>query len=380
MKIVVIFIVTVFCGITKLIPKSIVKPIIMADFGGGNSYYEGKSSSFGGNFVIDIAPVIIFNERLALLLYYKGNYQGIKSFTRLAEGGSLYQQTQNHLFLIKLLIKKQKGLKFKTKIGYKKELVRETKDESWGDGLYDYDRYNLGIEWEKRKVRFGYNFYYYQFPNYWSLASKIGLSQPGEDIYDHISNEIFWSRDGRINLEMYLVYKYFLDQYIVEETALYSNRKRWDINFEINLERFYLIFKKIFMVAGLSLTYNHSNQNYFDVRELMFIPNFYDYIDGKFSISFNKKYKKFAFSFGYSFGYRKYIERLIQDIKGEYKPEKLNQKIQIFSLSIVYPLRRNLEIELQGNWQIALSNMEYEEFYKYSYSAGNWLTSINWRY
>src|SRR3989339_570266 len=84
---------------------------------GGNSYYEGNASSFGGNLGLEITPAIVFNEKRALLPYYSGDYQGIKSFVRLPEGGSLYQQTQDHLFSLKMLYKKSEYFKFKTKIG-----------------------------------------------------------------------------------------------------------------------------------------------------------------------------------------------------------------------------------------------------------------------
>ncbi|MEK7383600.1 MAG: hypothetical protein AAB262_10005, partial [Elusimicrobiota bacterium] len=61
------------------------------------------------------------------------------------------------------------GWSFKPRLGVKSGLFRETKDEDWGKGLYDFNRYEAGVGLE-RKTRWGqsipwtwqlsYDFYY----------------------------------------------------------------------------------------------------------------------------------------------------------------------------------------------------------------------------
>src|SRR5258708_2145035 len=153
-----------------------VKPVIDAQLLGGQNYYNGSASSFGGLASLTLSPYTQFNERWSLVPLYAGNYGGTKQVTDLVGGGTLFQDSQDHTFSTKLIRSFTNGLKLKAVGGYGLEWLRETKDESWTKGLYDNRRSFGGGEaewsWDKdRYVRLAYDYYRIRFPNYQSLES-----------------------------------------------------------------------------------------------------------------------------------------------------------------------------------------------------------------
>src|SRR4029077_8854269 len=155
-----------------------VKPVIDAQLLGGQNYFNGADSSFGGVASLSAAPYMQFNDRWSLVPLYAGNYRGTKQVTDLVGGGTLLQDSQDHTFSAKVIRSFSNGLKLKAVGGYGIELLRETKDEDWGKGLYDNRRLFGGTEaewsWDKdRSVRLAYDNYSIRFPNYHSLESVV---------------------------------------------------------------------------------------------------------------------------------------------------------------------------------------------------------------
>src|SRR6185503_9073135 len=79
--------------------------------------------------------------------------------------------------ILKEVYSPRDSFKIKATGGVRAEFLRETKDETWGNGLFDYRKYTGGLETEfdfskKAGTRFAYDYYMLTFPNYQSLESS----------------------------------------------------------------------------------------------------------------------------------------------------------------------------------------------------------------
>ncbi|MEW6557404.1 MAG: hypothetical protein AB1349_08630 [Elusimicrobiota bacterium] len=380
--------------------KPDVESLISISAGGGSDFFEGNAGSFTGNFNIDFIPALRFSDNTALLPCYSGSYQGVQQLQQLAEGGYLYQGELNNIVSFILLKKLKSGLILKPKIGYKLQLLKETIDENWFEGLYDFHKLNCGIELEKKrdnsKMNLGYEFNWLIFPNYESLASYMGFYQPGKDLFDCLVNELFIKRASPFLKKMSIeygynfTYKYFTDQKKVLETTGYSSTNRYDLinslglNLAYPLKEFKLLKMRIKTLSGLNydFTYNYSNQNYWERTTLMYIGGYYNYLENNIGPSFTFYFSPYlmGLTLSYEFSLRNYLNRPLQTVSGIYGEDKINQKKHTISVRTDLPIYKRLSGYALFNWQKVISNMEYEQYYKYNYTAGYYLAGLTYKY
>ncbi len=219
---------------------------------GGQYYFEEEAASFGGNLYLELAPSLQFTDELSLIPTYAATYRGTKNVTELIGGGTLTQQAQDHLISLKLTDQVTEDLKLKANVSYKLELLRETKDESWGDGLFDYYKIAAGVEGEKKfyaaegksgveSFTGGYTFYPVKFNNYSSLVTKTTsygnelAGKIGENVLDfnaheiYLNSELVFSPAVRGRAEYSFTYKGFPDQKVIEDGPTYTTDKRSDL-------------------------------------------------------------------------------------------------------------------------------------------------------
>lgn len=374
---------------------------------GGQYYFEKEAASFGGNIYLDLIPVMKFTDELSLIPTYSGAYRGTKNVTELVGGGTLYQQAQDHLLALRLTNQMSESFKMKVNTSYKLELLQETKDESWGNGLFDYYKIAAGLEGEKKffpetlGVDFltgGYTFYMVKFNNYSSLAEKTTsygtelTGKVGQNILDFNAHEIYIYSNFVLNPNIRLkgnysfTYKGFSDQKVIQDGPSYTDDKRNDLIHWLNLTVSHFHGKrkglKFVGLMGIELISSSSNQNHYDAKKTKFIPKYYNYLELAIkpgvNILFGKKGQGIDFS--YKYAYRNYSERLVQDSAGDYSltNEKINTKTSTISLGTTYPLHKKLNLRLQVNYLVSSSNMEYEKVYRYNYNTMNYFLGAGW--
>jgi len=214
---------------------------------GGSSMYEGSSSQSGGNFNLAFVPAVKFNEKVSLLPGYYATYRGSKSVYELIGGGTLYQDMMSHNITLRLINKISPHTKFKVRAGYLLNYFRETKDEDWGEGLFDYSKLTGGIEIEKKTAFFekfilSLDILKVTFPEYASLASEQYGKEvyPGENILD-FSGIMLYARilkrlgeKSILSMNATFTMKDFPEQNIILKDASFSLDKRKDRTTYIN--------------------------------------------------------------------------------------------------------------------------------------------------
>lgn len=369
-------------------------PMGSVELMGGGAYSNGEASSFSGNLEAEGILGLAFSESLSLLPRYKGCYQGVSSVKTLETGKHLNQENQDHILSLKLIDEIRPNLKGKLLANVKKSLSVEAEDESWGDGLYDYDQKGFGAEACYRKTPFDMTLslsrYSINFPNYQSLASSsfdtetVGLENVGKDTQNYktseLSAEIETELKPGILLKSFYAYtnKRFLDQSLPTISGGFSEEKRRDKIQELSLS---LSGKKRVELGFLyNLLLNNSNQSRYDAEKCQFLPNFYDYNEQTISPSFTCYLSSVEVFLSYSYIYKKYKDRPKQDKNGNYLDEKLYLKNHILSLCLSYPLYDRLFLKANVSYKKSSSNMEYEELYSYNYSSSNYLFGVGYEY
>jgi hypothetical protein len=395
----------IFSAVLKAETK--VTPVASVDLTGGQYWVTGAApDKFSGNADVFFSPVINFSQNTALIPIYSGFYSSTKDVKELVGGGTLTRELQDHSLALKYVAKLGDNWKLKSRIGYKIEYLKETVDETWGKGIFDYTKMILGFEaekgWEKWTGRAGVDFYTMRYPNYQSLVLESGFqtsvdtttyteisSQAGKDILDYDTLSLFI--EGKRNFSEYvsgtihndISVKNFKGQKIVNNTGMFSETLRSDIVDYLTLKLRAEAGGAAFELTD-GIQYNRSNQNSFDAsgNPPTFISDFYNYLQNSFmpSITFylGKNGKPARLTLLWDITYRQYLERPAQSVAGNYMTDKVYQTTNTLGLTYIHPLSKNLSAKYSANYRDVTSNMKYEKNYLYNYYTFNYFIGINW--
>ena len=380
------------------------------DLFGGRYFFEGQSGAFNGYGVFDAQLAKSYSSSSGFFISARSAYTGFKQVNELAGGGPLFQQSLDNALGFKWIKRYEGGYSLKPRAGIKNQLFRETKDEKWGKGLYDFTRYEGGLTLE-RKTRLGlstpwvyqlsWDVYYTRYARFKTLASQYGQEiaapDPGSRTLDTITNQ--FSYDSGFDLPGFLRADVFValsmigyqDQKVINSEGRYLSSKRSDSYQALNvgLSRRY---NDIDLLGGvrpvmgirLGLANLFSNQSHLDTdpAHLKFSRSYYDYWEERFSpnAQFTFIGSGLVTRLGYEFAIRRYSGRLAQKSDGAYGKDKLGQYSGSFTAEAVYPLLRRMDIKLQGNWATSRSNNHYEQVYRYNYGSSMYFAGLEWRF
>ena len=399
----------IFLSLISILPlqaETKITPVANIDLLGGQYWVsESAPASFGGNLNIFFSPAINFGSGTALLPIYSGSYSGTKDVQELVGGGTLARELQDHSLSFKFVKKLPSQMKLKVSAGYKIEYLKETIDETWGKGLFDYNKTSVGFEFEKPlealKIRSGLDYYTMAYPNYQALITKPEFetsldtttyselsTQAGINVLDYSTIALFFEgarqfSEGFMGFARYnLALKNFVDQKTVQSSGEFSGTLRADTVH-------YLAAGASFGTSRVKLGFSDtiqlydSNQNSFDIANSKYIANYYDFIENSFSpnvvFSLGSGEIPMKLSFFWDIAYRVYGERLAQQADSVYKADKISQTINTTGVSFVYPIAGSLSAKFAANYRDSVSNMKYEKNYKYNYYTLNYFVGINWQ-
>ncbi|MDT8287743.1 MAG: hypothetical protein RQ748_11585 [Elusimicrobiales bacterium] len=380
-----------------------ITPVMNISLLGGKYHLDEDAGSFQGRADAFVSPHIRLSENQELLPVYIGNYSGTQDIQELAGGGVLTRQRQNHSVSLKYVYTRDFN-KYKPRISYSKALVRETKDEDWGDGLFDYGTVSVGFEAEQERPHGtytqSYDYFQVRYPNYSTLLSNSQtvidtttfneLSRnAGTDTMDNDNHRLAfgytWFPEPFVMTAGYdFTWRGYPDQAVVAQPAtgspLFKSDKRFDVVNNVTFRAARAIKPAEFSLAA-RLGYLYSNQNSYDSSRTKFIPDYYNYVDIGLSPRMALRLPGNAyFSFGVDYRRLYYTGRLVQDASGNYGSGKIRQESWTTSLQARYPIMRGFFARATYNYQISSSNMRYEAGYRYNYRASNYLLGIEWEF
>ncbi|MEK7656550.1 MAG: hypothetical protein AAB412_02235, partial [Elusimicrobiota bacterium] len=224
---------------------------------GGQYFFTGSKTNLNANMAANVTPAVKLDNGWTLLPIYNGIYRGTKGVNDAVGAGTLFQQMMSHRVSISGLRQVQ-DWKVKPSFSYKHEFLKETVDESWTKGLFDYQKVGVGVEGEKVykdpfSVRMGYDFYYIRFPNFQSLESKsgfdpsgnaLGRETAGTRVLDTLNNQFtvaatypypYDAPKVSLQASYSFLLQMFADQPIINNAGQPQSGNRRDFNQSLNL-------------------------------------------------------------------------------------------------------------------------------------------------
>ena len=377
-------------------------PVFGGTFLLGQTLQDGKSTSWNGNANFQFTPAVKFSESWGLIPTYAGSYQGTKSVADLGSGGQLFQDSMSHSLRFKGIWRHDK-LKLKPQAGYRWEFLRETTDEKWGGGLFDYRKPSLGLEAEyavAEAVTLGFSadWYRIEFPNYRSLESTVqgqGLGREQASGRTLDTNNMSWTATAsfpfaipgvKTRLSVNLTDRSYPEQNIVLPSGLLSQDRRGDQlkSVAISLGRGWKLGEDSGVYADLqgSWTRLDSTQNHYDAETSRYTGDYYSYEEQSIQprATFTLGRRKVELAIAYLNTRRDYLSRAAQDAGGGYLGDTmvLNQDNFFFDLAV--PVGRGFKVLVNSTIATARSNQKYEKFFKTSYTLQSHMLGFSYSY
>lgn len=365
-------------------------------FLGGQYFFAGQEGSLAGNASLLYSPAFKLSPTLSLVTLYHGSYRGTKEVTDLVGGGTLFQETMSQRVSARLVWDSGGAWLMKPFMGARYELLKETRDERWFDGLFDYAKAEAGMEFERsleneKTLRLTYSFFPLWFVNYQSLESQsdLGRELAGSKTLDTYNNylslawELPWFQASVVTWNALSMARFYPQQRVVEPSGSYASTKRRDLTGSTGLSARRPIAlgegRGFVLSAGLDAALSASNQNHLDANQSRFIPRYYNYWEAGSNIAVQwvaaaGPQRARTLGIALWLNRRQYLDRLIQDSGGNYGSELTTLNGLGVSLTGSYPVGER-GLALKGAVQAArqTSNMKYEANYRYNFSTLNYL-------
>lgn len=385
-------------------------PYVAAQFNGGQYFFGGEQGSLTGNFNV-LASMSIKNEKLGgwtLVPLLSSQYQGTKQVTDLVGGGTLFQERMSHSLGMRGVYQLNEKWKLKPSLGYRWEFLKETRDESWGDGLFDYRRPGFSMEAEYAyadpfTLRMGYDFYHISFVNYRSLESIIQDSQgnslarelAGDYVLDSSNHSLYGAGTMQGPWRSYLegalsaTFRFFPEQHVVNGQGQLNNSTRHDMTTQLATAwRFPReLSSKWKGVGGLRLSagYTSSNQNSYDAQRLKYLKDYYDSSTVRvgFDFTFYRKLgrpRPLQLDFSATLGRVDYYGRRAQDASGLYSGSRIYQNEAVVSTGISYPMAPHFVWTARVGYGRQSSNQDFERLYKYNLTTTTYRIGFGYEY
>jgi len=386
-----------------------VEPLFRVRLLGGQYFFGAEKGTLNGNLAALAAPALIFNDRWTVLPSASGKYQGTKQVVDLVGAGSIFQEQMDYRFGTKALYRPEGSKwRFKGALSHKLEFLKETRDEVWNQGLFDYQTFGAGLEaeWlyqEPFSVRAAYDFGYTFFPNYSSLESEAALDFQGKslarelvgdrvlDAYIHLFSFTGsaalgkgWTGDASLGFQFHS----FPNQPVVQPTGLLSADKRSDFLTSISarVRRPVEIDFDWRLVGSLGVSFTNalSDQNSYDALRTEFFDDYYDYrelsVHPELRSLFGDERQPVAWSIGFLWKRRIYPNRRVQDPSGSYGALGVSQRDWMLDTTLSYPMAPRWSVLLNLQHGRTSSNQGFEQFYSYNYTATNYLFGVSYDY
>jgi hypothetical protein len=343
------------------------------------------------------SPVVKFNPTLVLIPLYDSHYSAYPQYLPQDQGNSYYNTYWVNNLHVALRKEFTPGWFFKTTALGTWNLMKETPNDKWTHGLYDY--YDIGANFELRNIvkkavaeqsrSVAFQYYRRTYPNFQTLISSTSVTPPevNEKDYDgfRYSARLESNVPGVTHFyaEPYLEHKFYVDKHLVNEDGTLSPEKmRFDYELGVNAGAVYVPPKleRISLSLDGNLTVNRSNMDYYDSRNSIslsddvFTRDYYDYdsFDLEPAIEYAHPFgegKAIRLRVGYSFLYRMYTGRKALTTAGDYTDHEQLDSEQSYFAAVTVPLLKSLNWVTNYTYTHVTSNQKFEDYYRYNYDS-----------
>ena len=382
-------------------------PIGRLDALGGLHTFDGDRGSFTGNLDATFAPAARLTESWSVLPSIRAEYEGTRRLTDvLGTATAAQQRSDGRVGVVGVYGAPSSRWRFKPAISLDVELLKETKDEEWGHGLFDRRTISVGGEAElltdePHSLRFGVNWFKILYPNYTTLESQAAYLFQGQSLSRELVGDHALDREGyQFSLagdaalgprligegKAAVVWSNFPNQRVVDEGGQFKADTREDAfadaSAAIRMPHEWNADLRALGGLELGLTVNSSNQNGYDASRGQFLSGFYDFTEWRavpsavLIIGPVRRPVRATVKAGWK--RRAYQHRHPQDSTGAYRSGSLVSTEWSGGLTLEYPMAKRLSLVFDLERASASSNQDFQPFYRYSYQATTALAGVRW--
>ncbi len=375
---------------------------------GGYSDIEGRDGEFSSLDNWLFSPSWKLSDKLFFINSYNGSYNRSAQVVAQEEGGRQTDTTQTHSLNTSLKYFMDDKWSLRPFFFADWVFVNETRDESFGNGLYDYRQLGGGLEsaWTLLKtdaredeLKLGFRYLDREYPNYISLLSlfdrnaSIETNEKDLDGYKvNLSGESKMKDSWSWGLEGIFFYKDYTDKKTINSNSIRDmSSTREDFVEYVNVYASHPIANGWSWRLDGQFTANQSNLDFYDTHNSPsfgdddFIPDYFDYysFEIKPSLLYAKDWaeeRRFFFTLDYTFNALLYDGRRAQDIAGRYTGNDERDYTHTMSSKTSVPINKNFSWVVYGSYTIADSNQDFESLYLYNYNLWTAVTGISIKY
>lgn len=388
-------------------------PVFNANVSAGQYFFEREKGSLSANAAVVAAPMMRFSPRWSLMPMYAGSYRGTKGIDDGVGASSLFQQSMDHRLSV-TGIRSLEGTtwRLKPQASYKREFLKETRNEDWGKGLFDYEKIAVGLEAENVykdpfSFRAALDLWRTRFPHYESLESRSGVDPNGNPLGRELApRKVLDTFNAQLTLAgsrpvpfadpryalsatWAVMHSAYTDQRLVNAQGQFDSAKRRDILNTASASlvrpapvRLFGEDMRLDLSGGVNLAYNHSNQNTFDAGRLKYVADSYSYwslgLGPGAALSWGDRKAPERVSLGLRWSRLQYVGRLAQESSGAYTGAKQRQDRTTLSLGFDHPLAPKYTLQLRANSLWASSNQKFEQNYTYNYRTMTYHVGVSY--
>ena len=376
---------------------------------GGVHSFAGEKGSLSGNARGIFAPAMRLDSRWSLLPSAVAEYEGTRRVTDvLGTATPMQERLEGRLGVRAVYASASSRWRLKPSAAYSRELLKETKDEAWGKGLYDQTRWTIGgeVEYltvEPHSLRLAVDWFESVYPNYTSLESQAALQFQGRSLARELVGDRVLDRRGwqmRLSADAPLgaraigeasvlgAWSRFPSQPVVDEGGQFEARERQDFLTDAALAARmpYDWNADLRARADLELgaSANTSNQNGYDATRGRFLPGFYDFIEWRAApaliVVVGPPRRPVTARLKAGCRRRLYTSRPPQNETGVYGSGSLSTTEWTLSAGLDYPMARRLSLLFSLERVSASSNQRFQGYYRYAYEATTVLAGFRWNW
>lgn len=339
---------------------------------------------------------------------YNGSYDRTNVFIAQEEGARQSNKLMTNNFSLALKKNVTESFAFRPSLFYNIVWIEETADEELGDGLYDYEDLGGGFEnthrWgegdDERALKYGFDFFSREYPNYTSLLSTFdpngSLEENEKDFLGYKATAgweapVWGAMRGAIGYTF--LFKDYTDKLTINSNGIRQGDKREDVYQEVTASLFHRIAECFAIGVTSSFDWNLSNLDLYDTRNTAsladdrFFEDYYDYwsVDVTPSVHFyhrmDEEGKRVArLTFAYTFEGLFYPDRTALDPAGNLTSEDQRDYGHVATARLAVPLTKQVSWITAAHYKSQDSNQKFENVYRYNYELWSARTGIAFEY
>ena len=335
---------------------------------------EDNLKSSGSEVELSLAPVWAQRGKSGLRFTptYDLDYNSVGTVLRVEEELFLFTQQMTNAVTLGGGYKTSADTRFGVKAFYEAFNGKVATDEPWTYGLYDYQDLGADLNWSAKwalrvptRTTLGLRGTQRKYPHYVSLDAEERHEKDSNLGRAYFNLEFVWNTQTPVFtlISVSNESSSYAQSLIVDATGTTNSgeRRRDSVtNFSISLP---IEGEKQSWDLAYDLESRDSNLNYFDSQDLTYIPDYNDYAEHAFVLSFGYNFdgpwwvlKKPQLTLGASATARVYAQRLAKNDKGEYTTAKEIDNTFGFDLGFNTPLASFLSAYLKVDFQGHRSN------------------------